>query len=239
MVSTPSASTLFIIRNNLSLQTWLLIGAVIQSLLFLALPRRFALLPPFCALVLLASKNVLISFGILKNPYMSGAVPGKWTVPLRENGKQEGDKVAVFLLGASSNHPLGLLAPGFGDIGPLFDSMWEEAEADTDKSGLIGKSTVFMPVPASDEASGVALIIISYWKSIEHLHAFAQGPAHRKGWDWWEAEARKKHPHLGIMHETFEAPKGRWENVYEGFVPTGMGESLIISHARCWYRLTM
>lgn len=26
------------------------------------------------------------------------------------------------------------------------------------------------------------------------------------------------------MHETYEAPKGRWENVYEGFVPIGMGE---------------
>lgn len=29
------------------------------------------------------------------------------------------------------------------------------------------------------------------------------------------------------MHETYEAPRGKWENVYEGFVPIGMGEWIL------------
>ncbi|CAL8579863.1 hypothetical protein XPA_005593 [Xanthoria parietina] len=102
--------------------------------------------------------------------------------------------------------------------------MWAEAEADPINSGLIGKSTSFTPLPTSTASSSPAVVTISYWKSIEHLHAFASGPAHRKGWDWWASTARKQFPHLGIMHETYEAPKGKWENVYEGFVPIGVGE---------------
>ena len=73
-------------------------------------------------------------------------------------------------------------------------------------------------------AGGNALVTISYWKDIEHLHAFAQGPTHRLGWDWWAAQ-NKKYPHIGIMHETYAVPKGAWENVYQNCQPFGMGES--------------
>ena len=72
-------------------------------------------------------------------------------------------------------------------------------------------------------AGGNALMTISYWKDIEHLHAFAHGPTHRLGWDWWAAE-NKKYPHLGIMHETYAVPEGGWENIYHNFQPFGMGE---------------
>ncbi|KAL8725571.1 MAG: hypothetical protein Q9166_007273 [cf. Caloplaca sp. 2 TL-2023] len=218
-----ATADLAIIRNNFSLLTWLLLGACMQSLVFATLPYRVALLPPFCILILVLAKNLLINYGYLQNPYLRAAFKGKWTANLRgiENEKAE-DTVAVFILGASSNHPLGIFAPGYGDIRPFFRSMWAEAEADPQKSGLIGKSTSFIPVPATETSSGPAIITISYWKSIEHLHAFAHGPAHRQGWDWWMNKAREKYPHLGIMHETYEAPRGSWENIYEGFVPVGM-----------------
>ncbi|KAL8767742.1 MAG: hypothetical protein Q9209_005828 [Squamulea sp. 1 TL-2023] len=213
---------LAIIRNNFSLSTWLLLGAFLQSLVFAIVPPRVAALPTIFILVLVGAKNLLISGGYLKNPYLGETYKGKWTAPLREDEK-EGDKVAVFFLGASSNHPLGIFTPGFGEITPYLQSMWVDAEADPIKSGLIGKSTALMSVPTSAASSGPAIFTMSYWKSIEHLHAFAQGPSHRKGWDWWSSKARKEFPHIGIMHETFEAPKGRWENIYEGFVPVGMG----------------
>lgn len=76
-------------------------------------------------------------------------------------------------------------------------------------------------------AGGNALVTISYWKDIEHLHAFAQGPTHRLGWDWWAAQ-NKKYPHLGIMHETYAVPKGAWENIYQNCHPLGMGESTLL-----------
>ena len=76
-----------------------------------------------------------------------------------------------------------------------------------------------------ETAGGNALVTISYWKDMEHLHAFAHGPAHRLGWDWWVKENRK-HPHIGIMHETYAVPKHAWENIYQNFHPIGMCESM-------------
>lgn len=82
-------------------------------------------------------------------------------------------------------------------------------------------------------AGGNALVTISYWKDIEHLHAFAnQGAAHRLGWDWWAAE-NKKYPHIGIMHETYAVPKGAWENIYQNFQPIGMCTSTL-SQTSIW-----
>ena len=74
------------------------------------------------------------------------------------------------------------------------------------------------------ETTDFTLLVLSYWKDVEALRAFAQGPAHRAGWDWWNKVTRS-HPHLGIMHEVFAAPKGHWENIYINFKPFGMGES--------------
>ena len=57
---------------------------------------------------------------------------------------------------------------------------------------------------------------------MEHLQAFAIGPAHRKGWDLYTATT-KQNPHIGIMHETYAVPKGYWETVYLNFKPFGFG----------------
>ena len=98
----PTAGDLAIIRNNFSLSTWLLLGALIQSLLITVLPPRVAVLPSISLLTLILAKNLLVTGGYLKNPYLAAAYKGKATVPLRED-KDGVDKVAVFILGASSN----------------------------------------------------------------------------------------------------------------------------------------
>lgn len=131
---------------------------------------------------------------------------------------------------------MGLFAPGFKTLGDYFQNMWKDAEANREKWGCeywksirdrygadltidLGKANT-MPMAT---AGGNALVTISYWKDIEHLHAFAQGPTHRLGWDWWAAH-NKAHPHIGIMHETYAVPKGSWENIYQNCHPIGMGE---------------
>lgn len=60
---------------------------------------------------------------------------------------------------------------------------------------------------------------------MEHLHAFAQGPTHREGWDWFN-QIHKAHPHIGIFHETHAVAAGGWENIYNSMWPLGMGELL-------------
>ena len=148
---------------------------------------------------------------------------------------------------------MGIFAPGFKEVGDFFQEMWNDILADQEKWGrkksllfshtvhhfsilylfgdqknshllaVIGKSTTLVSLPSTSN-SGPALINLSYWKSAAHLHAYASSPTHRRGLDWWFSTAKKRYPHLGIMHETFEAPKGKYENVYDGFEPTGMGE---------------
>ena len=66
-------------------------------------------------------------------------------------------------------------------------------------------------------------ISLSYWKDVESLRAFAQGPAQRAGWDYWN-RTMKSHPHIGIMHEVFAAPRGHWENCCVNMEPFGMGK---------------
>lgn len=76
---------------------------------------------------------------------------------------------------------------------------------------------------ATDDETGNAIITLSYWKSMAYLNAFAQGPAHRAGWEWFNRMTRS-HPHLGMMHEVYAMPTGHWENIYKNFTPFGMGE---------------
>jgi hypothetical protein len=61
-----------------------------------------------------------------------------------------------------------------------------------------------------------------YWRSIEDLHAFAHGPLHREGWEWWN-RTLKEHPHLAIYHEVFAVNSKNWETIYTNCEPTGLG----------------
>ena len=63
-----------------------------------------------------------------------------------------------------------------------------------------------------DERGAMEFMYLSYWRSIESLHAYARGPVHRAVWIWWE-KTPKQHDHLGINHEIYEAEAGAWENV--------------------------
>ncbi|MCJ1392524.1 hypothetical protein MMC18_005392 [Xylographa bjoerkii] len=76
---------------------------------------------------------------------------------------------------------------------------------------------------ATDNETGNAIITLSYWRSMANLHAFARGPAHRAGWEWFN-KMTQSHPHLGMMHEVYAMPKGHWESVYKNFTPFGMGQ---------------
>ena len=65
-------------------------------------------------------------------------------------------------------------------------------------------------------------LFISYWRSIECVHAYAHSPLHREAWLWWD-KTLSAHKHIGFMHEVFEAPKGMWEGVYINFQPVLLG----------------
>ncbi|MCJ1382838.1 hypothetical protein MMC17_005951 [Xylographa soralifera] len=220
-----------IMKDEAELSTLLLIGAGLQSLLVLLLPAYVAILPACLLLLYRAASTYLSTLGLIPNPRLEGVVKGKlWAAyPGPDGGSTKSsprNNVVLFVLGARSNHPSGRSFPEFKEMGVHFNTMWKEAEENRELYGYLGKT---LPLIGAEQASGNVLVTLSYWKSIEHLHAFARGPAHRAGWDWMNKRVNNS-PYLGIMHETYLAPYGQWENVYANFRPFGFSQTKHLVH---------
>jgi heme-degrading monooxygenase HmoA len=168
---------------------------------------------------------MLITYNIIPNPYLKNMIPKKSTAQVMDrNGNYAGpgkEKIAILLLGAKSNHPLGIFAPDFPHVGKLLERMTAELENDPKQdTGFLGQTNV-----KHVDANGAnEFIFISYWRSIEDVHRYAHGPAHREAWKWWESTL-KHHDYIGLMHEVYQADKGMWEGIYVNFQPTFLGKT--------------
>lgn len=133
------------------------------------------------------------------------------------------EKVVVFLLGAKSNHPLGLFAPNFKEIGDSLGEMYKELNKDDADLGFYGGSswTNQSPNGASE------FLFLSYWRSTEDVHKFAYSDVHRRAWDWWN-RTLKANDHIGINHEIFEVDRKHWEAIYVNFQPTNLGATTFL-----------
>lgn len=212
-----------IIRDQFPISTWLLLGGLIQGIAHIVLPYRniVLVLPVVLFLFYKALTTILVLTGIVPNAQMKDALLYR-TVPVYPNEKgvyeKAGDTtVCAILLGVVSNHPLGMLGPGFQEVGDRFEAMVKEMSADATKHGFLGSSAW---LNASHRTSSNEFMSILYFVDEDALHAYAHGPMHTKTMEWWhETEAR--HKHVGIMHEVFACPKKSWEGVYLNYHPTG------------------
>ncbi|ADV68851.1 DUF4188 domain-containing protein [Deinococcus maricopensis] len=68
---------------------------------------------------------------------------------------------------------------------------------------------------------------VQYWRSIEHLHAYAraQDRAHLPAWRAYQRHARAAGGAVGIWHETYLVPAGAHESIYVNMPPTGLGRA--------------
>jgi hypothetical protein len=130
---------------------------------------------------------------------------GRWTAEI------EGDFV-VFLIGAR----ISKRAPwkSIGDLGGrrgmkhMLDYLTEHPE-----KGLLGYQ---MGLPT----------IVQYWRSFEHLEAFAKDAddPHLEPWrQFWRRVA--KTGRTGIWHETFLVRAGEYEAIYGNMPPFGLGKA--------------
>lgn len=69
--------------------------------------------------------------------------------------------------------------------------------------------------------------VVQYWRSVDHLHAYAhrQDLAHVPAWRAFNAAARRSPGAVGIWHETFVVPEGGVETLYGNGALTGLGAS--------------
>lgn len=212
-----------VVGANFDLSTLLMVGACLQSILILTFQNKYALLPACFVLCLRSIDTFLITFKFKANPYLEGVVKGRVTaiVP-NEDGEITGpgeQRVAVLLLGAKSNHPLGFFAPAFGEVGAWLDRINNAFDSpEMAPSGFLGQTSF----TRKDERGAMEGVFVSYWRSIEDLHQFAHTGLHRDTWMWWEKNLKRMDA-VGINHEIFLAEPGAWENVYVNFQPTALG----------------
>jgi hypothetical protein len=130
--------------------------------------------------------------------------PGRYTAEI------EGDFV-VFLIGVRLNRPWKLhhwWPVLFG-----MRRMLAELAAHPER-GLLGAHTGLLN-------GGPA--VVQYWRSFEHLERFARDPAslHLPAWRWFN-RAVKASGDVGIWHETYLVPAGRYEAIYGSMPRLGL-----------------
>lgn len=70
-------------------------------------------------------------------------------------------------------------------------------------------------------------ITVQYWRSFEHLEAYAHAESHRhkSAWAWFNHAVGKSRGDVGIWHETYLIQPGQHESVYSGMPPFGLGKA--------------
>lgn len=69
-------------------------------------------------------------------------------------------------------------------------------------------------------------VIVQYWRSFEHLEAYARSKdqEHWPAWVDFNKRVGKSRGDVGIWHETYKVRAGEYETVYSGMPPFGLGK---------------
>ncbi|MDT7743351.1 MAG: hypothetical protein QOE59_2429 [Actinomycetota bacterium] len=66
--------------------------------------------------------------------------------------------------------------------------------------------------------------VVQYWRSYEHLEAYARNAAaeHLPAWRAFNRAARTHGDSVGIFHETYRVSAGQWETIYGAMPEIGL-----------------
>jgi fumigallin biosynthesis monooxygenase-like protein len=131
---------------------------------------------------------------------------GRWTAEI------EGDFV-VFIIGARLN------------------SKWQVFKAIADLGGRRGMNHMLKYLTEHPEKGllgyqSMGFANVQYWRSFEHLEAFARDKddPHLEVWrNYWKRVG--KSTRTGIWHETFLVKAGQYEAIYGNMPPIGLGKA--------------
>jgi hypothetical protein len=76
-------------------------------------------------------------------------------------------------------------------------------------------------------AQGMLPIMVQYWRSFEHLEAYARSRdhAHLPAWAAFNRSVRAGSGAVGIWHETYRVAPGAYENIYMNMPAYGLGRA--------------
>lgn len=74
--------------------------------------------------------------------------------------------------------------------------------------------------------NGLSRVIVQYWRSFEHLEAYARSKemSHWPAWVDFNRRVGNSRGDVGIWHETYLIKPGHYEAVYSGMPPHGLGK---------------
>ena len=128
--------------------------------------------------------------------------------PRRMTAEIEGDFV-VFLIGMRINKPWKIHKwwPVFASMPPMIKELEGRPE-----SGFLGHIFGFK-------------VIVQYWRSFEHLEAYARShdQKHWPAWVDFNKRVGSSRSDVGIWHETYQVRAGEYETIYSGMPPFGLG----------------
>ena len=133
------------------------------------------------------------------------------TIAKRMTGKMDGDFV-VFLIGMRVNR--WWLVHKWLRVAMAMPRMLRELYA-RPELGFLGAESWF----------GRTTIMVSYWRSMEHLMAYAKSRQsdHLPAWRAFN-QSIGTNGDVGIWHETYRVHPGDYENVYVNMMPFGLGK---------------
>jgi hypothetical protein len=70
-------------------------------------------------------------------------------------------------------------------------------------------------------------VIVQYWRSFDHLEAYARDrdAAHWPAWVEFNRRMKETRGDVGIWHETYRIHAGDYEAIYSGMPPFGLGQA--------------
>jgi hypothetical protein len=129
---------------------------------------------------------------------------GTDVIPGRQTAAAEGGLV-VFHIGMRINHLRAFRA--WWPVSKAMPRMLRELSQDKD-SGFLGYKLV--------SAGPRLFYVVQYWKTKEHLIAYAsdQDKSHRPAWAAYNRALKSAKRHVGVWHETYVVPAGSYEAIY-------------------------
>jgi len=94
------------------------------------------------------------------------------------NCPHNNQQLCAIMLAVRSNHPLGMFAYGFKEVGDYFRDMISLMDQDPTKYGYLGSSAW---VSVTDRSSAHEFMSMVYFKNEEYLHAWAHDKLHTEG----------------------------------------------------------
>ncbi|KAF2098409.1 hypothetical protein NA57DRAFT_77201 [Rhizodiscina lignyota] len=212
------------VRDQLTISSWLALGACLTFPLYTFLGPK-AVIPAAVLLGWRILDSVLMTVGLKHNPRMDNVLNTKFAAQFPDQTGAWGNKAAhngicVILLGARSNHPLGMLAPNFKEVSDRFDGMMYELEKNksADDYGFLGATRY---ISMNERKTNNDIMTMMWFRNADGLRRFAHSPIHIDAWNWWN-KIVKKHPFLTIWHEVYDVPPGHWEAIYANAEPIGI-----------------